>query len=222
MTPLCSLRKSWWRNAYLVAAVAFAPAALACSVALWLHAGRALAPFQALALVLVCAAVLFGGVASLLGCAARHAFEGCVRLQAEAIAKTCPDVVVASSFGGAVAVNLVHRGLWSGPTLLLAPAQERCRRVFAKVGYHLPRAATLHSVLEAAPCPMVVVHGTRDTIVPVADSVELAGEAAATRVKLLTVEDNHTLQKTARTSKLVQLVDDAVEWHRSARASTQA
>ena len=43
---------------------------------------------------------------------------------------------------------------------------------------------------------MLVVHGTRDSIVPIADSVALVGDAAETRVKLLTVDDTHTLQKT--------------------------
>ena len=141
MTPLCSLRRGWWRNAYLVAALVLVPATLVASAALWLHVGRTLAPFQALGLALVCAAVLLGGVAALLRGAARHAFGGCMRLQAAAVAEARPDVVVASSFGGAVAVNLVAEGLWSGPTLLLAPAQERCRKVFAKVGYHLPPVA---------------------------------------------------------------------------------
>jgi len=52
-------------------------------------------------------------------------FEACVALQAETITKFRPDVLVGSSFGGAVAVALLQRGLWRGPTLLLAQAALR-------------------------------------------------------------------------------------------------
>ena len=46
-------------------------------------------------------------------------FESCVETQRAALESFRPDVLVGSSFGGAVAVALLQRGLWSGPTLLL-------------------------------------------------------------------------------------------------------
>ena len=49
-------------------------------------------------------------------------FAGCVATQAEVIGSFRPDVLVGSSFGGAVAVALLMRGDWRGPTLLLAQA----------------------------------------------------------------------------------------------------
>jgi hypothetical protein len=39
-------------------------------------------------------------------------FEGAIRTQADALAAFCPDVLVGSSFGGAVALALVQRGSW--------------------------------------------------------------------------------------------------------------
>jgi pimeloyl-ACP methyl ester carboxylesterase len=56
--------------------------------------------------------------------------EGAIRTQALAIrtaieAGRGPDVVVGSSFGGAIAVALLARGLWRGPTLLLAQAAQK-------------------------------------------------------------------------------------------------
>jgi len=36
-----------------------------------------------------------------------------------------PDVVVGSSWGGAVALACIQTGVWYGPTLLLAPAHQR-------------------------------------------------------------------------------------------------
>lgn len=49
--------------------------------------------------------------------------DACVQKQADAIKEFEPDIVVASSWGGGVAVHLLARGLWKGATLLLAPAQ---------------------------------------------------------------------------------------------------
>ena len=49
-------------------------------------------------------------------------FLGCVAQQTEAVHRFAPEVVVGSSFGGAVAVTLMTQGVWTGPTLLLAQA----------------------------------------------------------------------------------------------------
>ena len=49
-------------------------------------------------------------------------FSACVELQRESIEAFRPDVVLGSSFGGAVVVELLRRGVWTGPTLLLAQA----------------------------------------------------------------------------------------------------
>ena len=49
-------------------------------------------------------------------------FEGCVARQTEVLTEFSPDVLVGSSFGGAVAVAMLNQGLWTGPTLLLAQA----------------------------------------------------------------------------------------------------
>src|SRR5262245_48395858 len=51
-------------------------------------------------------------------------FEACVRLQAEVLDEFKPDVLIGSSFGGAVVVELIQRGLWRGRTLLLAQASR--------------------------------------------------------------------------------------------------
>ena len=52
-------------------------------------------------------------------------FRGCVALQRAALDEFRPDVLIGSSFGGAVAVALLNQGDWSGPTLLLAQAALR-------------------------------------------------------------------------------------------------
>src|ERR1700754_4388730 len=54
-------------------------------------------------------------------------FESCVALHAGTLMRFRPDVLVGSSFGGAVAVTLLERGLYRGPTLLLAQAARMYR-----------------------------------------------------------------------------------------------
>jgi hypothetical protein len=117
-------------------------------------------------------------------------FEGCVRQIAQAIAEFAPEVVVGSSFGGAVAVALLQRGLWRGPTLLLAPA---------------PAALGVEPRLPAG-VPVWIVHGTRDDVVPPAASLILSRSGSPELVRLFEVNDDHRLSATVASGRLVALV----------------
>jgi len=113
-------------------------------------------------------------------------FEACVARQAEAIRRFQPDVVVGSSFGGGVALALLQRGAWRGPTLLLAQAGLR---------------QSLRAELPVG-VPVWLVHGTRDDVVPIEDSRVLARSGSRELVRLLEVDDDHPL------SRLVELVGE--------------
>jgi hypothetical protein len=117
-------------------------------------------------------------------------FEDCVRQIAREIEAFQPDVVVGSSFGGAVAVALLQRGLWSGPTLLLAQAA-------AELGVPLRLPEDV---------PVWIVHGTRDDVVPIASSLMLARSGSPERVRLVEVHDDHRLSATVASGRLVALV----------------
>jgi len=117
-------------------------------------------------------------------------FEGCVRQIAQAIEEFRPELVVGSSFGGAVAVALLQRGLWRGPTLLLAQAA-------AGLGVELRLPA---GVL------VWIVHGTRDDVVPIASSLALARSGSPEQVRLIEVRDDHRLTATVASGRLVALV----------------
>lgn len=104
-------------------------------------------------------------------------FEACVALHADVAARFAPDVLVGSSFGGAVAVTLLSRGLWRGPTLLLAQAALRL-----DPDARLPDDAIVW-----------LVHGTRDDIVDPEDSRRLAATGSPERVRLIEVDDDHSL-----------------------------
>jgi len=117
-------------------------------------------------------------------------FEACVALQADALASFRPEVLVGSSFGAAVAVELLQRGLWRGATLLLAQAALR-RGARAE----LPPGV-----------PIWLVHGIRDELIDIEDSRRLAAAGSPQWVVLHEVDDDHPLHETVASGHLVQLV----------------
>jgi len=119
-------------------------------------------------------------------------FEGCIAQQAAAIATFAPDVVVGSSFGGAVATALLQRGVWRGPTVLLCPAAAR-----------MGLASTLPPAT-----PITLVHGTRDDLIPLGDSEALLAGTDPAWVQWVTVDDGHRLQSLVDTGALADLVRD--------------
>lgn len=118
-------------------------------------------------------------------------FEGSVAAQARALDEFAPDVVVGSSYGGAIAVALLQRGSWRGPTLLLAQAALR-----RGLPPELPRDVDVW-----------LVHGSRDEIIDPEDSRVLARSGSAGRVRLIEVDDVHALHTTVEDGRLVGWVE---------------
>jgi predicted esterase len=131
-------------------------------------------------------------------------FEACVAVQADALASFRPDVLVASSFGAAVAVELLQRGLWRGATLLLAQAALR-RGAPAELP---PRV------------PIWLVHGLRDDLIDIEESRRLAAAGSPEWVVLHEVDDDHPLHETVASGRLVELVRALAET--KARRRSQA
>jgi dienelactone hydrolase len=119
-------------------------------------------------------------------------FEACVALHAEKLRRFEPDVLVGSSFGGAVAVALLQREHWRGPTLLLAQAALR-----QGLRARLPGGV-----------PVWLVHATADDVVPIADSRKLARSGTPELVRLIEVEDDHALHAFTTSGALVRAVED--------------
>jgi hypothetical protein len=115
--------------------------------------------------------------------------ESCIGVHAEAVRDFRPDVVVGSSFGGAVVVALLMRGVWRGPTLLLAQA-----------AYHYDPNARLPDGV-----PVILVHAVQDDVVAIEESRRLASTGKPACVELIERDDDHALTVLVSSGELVAL-----------------
>jgi hypothetical protein len=125
-----------------------------------------------------------------------------VAVQRQALASHQIDVVVGSSFGGAVGLALLQRALWSGPTVLLCPAHQL---VAQRAMMPVPAGLAALPTLIAA--HVMVVHGRQDDIVPVAHSQALVAGSGST---LVLVDDDHRLTATATGTNFKTWITQAV------------
>lgn len=102
-------------------------------------------------------------------------------------------LVIGSSFGGAVALRLLHEPpRYTGAVLLLAGA-----------GPKLTPYTTLPPDV-----PALLVHATGDPVVPVEDSRTLAASSA--KAELIEVEDDHALSASVEAGQLERWVERAL------------
>ena len=115
-------------------------------------------------------------------------FAGCIALHQARLEARKPDVLIGSSFGGAVALALLQSGAWRGPTLLLAQAG-----LHYGLEPHIPEGIAV-----------LLVHALGDDVVPVEDSRKIA--QINTSARLLEIEDDHALSGAVAAGKLVEWV----------------
>jgi hypothetical protein len=127
-------------------------------------------------------------------------FESCVEVHARTLVAFTPDLLMGSSFGGALAVALLARGLWRGPTLLLAQA----------AAHYLPGVGLPQDV------DVTLVHGLRDDVVPIAHSRALAKTGTPGRVHLIERDDDHRLTALIESGELIAIARRAVSQSASA------
>ncbi len=128
----------------------------------------------------------------------RRVLERSVEVQRRNLEQTKPDVVLGSSFGGAVSLELLRRGFWRGTTVLLCPAHERV----TERGWR-PRHPGFAGLPDEVVANVLVVHGTNDETVPIEHSRRLV---AGTRARLITVDDDHRLTASATAENLASWV----------------
>ena len=91
-----------------------------------------------------------------------------VELQKSAIQSFQPDIVVGSSWGGAIALICVGQGFYQGPLLLIAPALEKVLRKVHPADYenwHPQDKISSEQVKQ-----MLTIHGDQDDVVPLEHS----------------------------------------------------
>ncbi|MGV3622425.1 MAG: hypothetical protein ACO1OB_16525 [Archangium sp.] len=114
----------------------------------------------------------------------RRMWRRSLDVQREALKTNAIDVVLGSSFGGAVALELLAGGDWKGRTVLLCPAHRLVAQRANITAPSLPQEADV-----------LIVHGTRDETVPLQHSRDLGG-------RLVEVDDTHRLIDTATPENL--------------------
>jgi len=109
--------------------------------------------------------------------------------------------LLGSSYGGGIAVNALMKSIWSGPTILLAPAHAVTTR-WARINreYILPERTHV-----------VIVHGYADNVVPMSDSEKLIATATPGYGHLISVEDDHRLNNYLTKDVLRKLVVDLLK-----------
>ena len=118
--------------------------------------------------------------------------DACVGVHRALLEESAPELLVGSSFGGAVVWRLLAEGAWSGPCLLLAPAAARLG-----LPWRLPQ--------EVRTGPLWVVHGLQDELLPWNDSLELARRNPERGLQLVLVDDDHRLGRWTAAGGLVEL-----------------
>ena len=104
------------------------------------------------------------------------------------------SVLVGSSFGGAITLALLQRGLWRGPVVLLAPASDR-------YGFHpyLPQG-----------CHALVIHDPEDDVVAYQGSERLKTENPD-RVELWSSDGGHRLHSIIESGLLERAVNEQLK-----------
>lgn len=170
--------------------------ALWALVSLALVIGGVLSSWPSLAAV--AAVVAYGAFFPVKALVTRRVLERSVEVQRRQLELGRPDVVLGSSFGGAVSLELLRRGLWRGPTVLLCPAHERV----TERGWQRPHPG-FAGVPDEVVAGVLVVHGTKDETVPLEHSRRLV---SGTRARLLVVDDDHRLTQSATAEHLAAWV----------------
>ena len=166
-------------------------------------------------LIAICLVYLRRG--PILSKAAASMLRRSLSVQIAALKKHNPDVIVASSYGGAVAALLLAEGHWRGPTILLAPAFKRVAGL-VQDGKHgvMPYAQALAALVARqgkGMAPLLLVHAPADDIVPFAHSEELALALPEVVLGLdqAAESDDHRLLSLGRSAAMQTLLDRVLE-----------
>ncbi len=134
--------------------------------------------------------------------------RACVDIARDVLATTHAEVLVGSSWGGAIALELLRDGSWRGPTVLLAPASKVIQELVDESAWGTLLAAVRRA---AAKSPIVVFHDPSDSTIDIGGSRELAAGSA---VRLHEVQaGGHRLLDLVEDGRLAAVVRELAEAH---------
>ena len=117
---------------------------------------------------------------------------GCIEKSRQMIQKFQPDLIVASSFGGGVLLHLIQEGSWKGNSVILAGAGVRYG-----LSAQLPEEV-----------PTILIHGIQDDIIPLEDSIALAGSSP--KAQLIALKDDHRLYRILKKTNILEKAIDSL------------
>jgi hypothetical protein len=114
------------------------------------------------------------------------ALPRCVAMVKNNITEFQPDLIIGSSFGGGVLLQLIRDGFWKKPSIFLA------------------QAGVMYGVSSSLPAnlPAILIHGKQDDIVSMQDSVTLANRH--NQAELFLIHDGHRLQSILDETELLK------------------
>ena len=144
----------------------------------------------------------------------------CFQINVTAIDSFKPDIIVGSSFGGAVCQLLLQQGVWVGPTLLLAPALRRVvdlidmptRQQYGDVLQmnNIPKPVASATNLQKPAFKIRIIHGSQDKTIPVQDSLNFVSQQLSDDAK----QKNKNGSKLWMSEDTIQLTVIEGEGHR--------
>ena len=111
--------------------------------------------------------------------------------RATAAIKDETRLIIGSSFGGAVLMNLIANGSWRGPSLFICPAVLKL---------------TTHTTLPGG-FPVIVLHGRQDDLIPISDSRRLI-KTGGPGAMLWEIDDGHRMRRIVDTG----ILSTAINW----------
>lgn len=117
-----------------------------------------------------------------------NSMERCVEIQQQALLTHRPSLIIASSWGGVIAAELILRQSWGGPTCFLAPAIFKVYEMCQSLVFAQEKAKQLREI--SSSIPMSVFHDRKDAQIPFHDSERLCqGSDSSTSAVTFTLHE---------------------------------
>ena len=109
------------------------------------------------------------------------------------------DVIVGFSWGGGVLAEMIHRGIWKGPSLLLAPTSDAMASIAMS---RLPSVS-----MESCERLVKVVHASHDGFCPASQRQHFIDCGADCKL----LQDGHTFDRRESVREIARILQDLID-----------